>query len=205
MIWYQGEGNVHREQQYRSLFPALIADWRQAWGQDFPFLFVQIAPHRDMTPELREAQLSAWQRTPKTAMVVTMDCGDANDIHPPHKQPVGARLALAARALAYGEPLEYSGPVFDSMKITGGKAALRFTHLGGGLMAKGGPLRGFTIAGADGVFHPARAVIRSNTVVVTGEAVPQPVAVRYGWANVPDGNLFNKTALPASPFRTDPN
>lgn len=205
VIWYQGEGNVHREQQYRSLFPALIADWRQAWGQDLPFLFVQIAPHRDMTPELREAQLLAWQRTRKTAMVVTMDCGDANDIHPPHKQPVGARLALAARALAYGEHLEYSGPVFDAMKIKSGKATLSFTHLGRGLMAKDGPLKGFTIAGADKVFHPARAVIRGKTVVVTGEAVPQPVAVRYGWANVSAGNLFNKAGLPASPFRTDVN
>jgi sialate O-acetylesterase len=205
VIWYQGESNVRREQQYRSLFPAMIADWRQAWGQDLPFLFVQIAPHRDMTPEIRDAQLSAWQRTPKTAMVVTMDCGDANDIHPTHKQPVGARLALAARALAYGERLEYSGPVFDSMKVKGGKAALRFTHLGGGLVAKGGPLRGFTIAGPDKVFHPARGEIRGKTVVVTSDQVPEPVAVRYGWANVPEGNLFNRAGLPASPFRTDGN
>lgn len=205
VIWYQGEANVHRERQYRSLFPALIADWRRLWGRDFPFLFVQIAPHHDMTPELREAQLLAWQHTPRTAMAVTMDCGDANDIHPPHKQPVGARLALAARALAYGERLEYSGPVFDSMKVKSGKAALSFTHLGGGLVAKRGPLKGFTMAGADKVFHPARAQIRGKTVVVTSDAVPQPVAVRYGWANVPDGNLFNKAGLPASPFRTDAN
>jgi sialate O-acetylesterase len=209
VIWYQGEANVHREQQYRTLFPALIADWRQSWGQDFPFLFVQIAPHHDMTPELREAQLLAWQHTPKTAMVVTMDCGDATDIHPPHKQPVGARLSLAARALAYGEHLEYSGPVFDTMKVAGGKGAgkatLSFTHLGRGLVAKGGPLKGFTMAGADKVFHPARAQIRGHTVVVTSEAVPQPVAVRYGWANVPNGNLFNKAGLPAPPFRSDPN
>jgi sialate O-acetylesterase len=206
VIWYQGEANVRREQQYRTLFPATIADWRRAWGQDFPFLFVQIAPNHDMTPELRDAQLAAWQHTPNTAMVVTMDCGDANDIHPTHKQPVGARLALAARALAYGERLEYSGPVFDSMKVAGGTAALHFTHLGGGLVAKGangGALRGFTVAGADKAFHPARAVIRGKTVVVTSDAVAQPVAVRYGWANVPDGNLFNKAGLPASPFRTD--
>jgi sialate O-acetylesterase len=205
VIWYQGEANVNREQQYRSLFPALIADWRRAWAQDFPFLFVQIAPNHDMTPELREAQLLSWQHTPKTAMVVTVDCGDANDIHPPHKQPVGARLSLSARALAYGERLEYSGPVFDAMKVAGAKAVLSFTHLGGGLVAKGAPLKGFTVAGADGVFRPARAVIRGQTVVVTGQEVPKPVAVRYGWANVPDGNLFNKAGLPASPFRTDSN
>jgi sialate O-acetylesterase len=205
VIWYQGEANVNRARQYRTLFPALIADWRRAWGRDFPFLFVQIAPNHDMTPELREAQLLAWQHTAKTAMIVTTDCGDANDIHPPHKQPVGARLSLAARALAYGEKLEYSGPAFDAMKVSGPKSVLSFTHLGAGLVAKGDPLKGFTIAGADGLFHPARAVIRGKTVVVTGEAVPKPVAVRYGWANVPEGNLFNKAGLPASPFRTDGN
>ena len=206
VIWYQGESNVRREQQYRTLFPSLIADWRQAWGQgEFPFLFVQIAPHREMTPEIRDAQLFAWQHTPNTAMAVTMDCGDANDIHPAHKQPVGARLALAARALAYGEAIEYSGPVFDGMTIQGRKASLRFTHLGAGLKAKGGPLKGFTMAGPDKVFHPAKAEIRAQTVVVTSKDVPQPVAVRYGWASVPEGNLFNKAGLPASPFRTDGN
>ena len=205
VIWYQGEANVRREQQYRTLFPATIADWRRAWGTDLPFLFVQIAPFREMTPELREAQLLAWRHTPRTAMVVTTDCGDANDIHPPRKQPVGARLALAARALAYGERIEYSGPLFQALEVRGGKAALRFTHLGGGLVAKGGPLTGFTIAGSDKVFRPARAEIHGKTVVVTSSAVRNPVAVRYGWANVPEGNLFNKAGLPASPFRTDTN
>jgi sialate O-acetylesterase len=203
VVWYQGEANVHREGQYRALFPALIADWRRAWGTDFPFLFVQIAPFSDMTPELRDAQLATWLHTPKTAMAVTIDVGDAKDIHPPHKQAVGARLALAARALAYGEKLEYSGPVFEALKVKGGKATLTFTHLGGGLVAKGGPLKGFTVAGADGAFHPARAELRGKTVVVTSDAVAQPVTVRYGWANVPEGNLFNKAALPASPFSAD--
>jgi sialate O-acetylesterase len=204
VIWYQGEANVGREQQYQTLFPAMIADWRRAWGEgDFPFLFVQIAPYRGNTPELREAQLLSWQSTTNTAMAVTMDCGNANDIHPAHKQPVGARLALAARALAYGEHIEYSGPVFEAMKIDGAKAVLRFTHLDGGLMAKDGPLKGFTIAGADKVFHQAQAEIHDGTVVVSSTAVSQPVAVRYGWANVPEGNLFNRAGLPASPFRTD--
>jgi sialate O-acetylesterase len=203
VIFYQGEANVHRERQYRSLFPALIADWRRAWGTDFPFLFVQIAPFADMTPELRDAQLATFEHTPKTAMAVTIDVGDPKDIHPPHKQAVGARLALAARALAYGERLEYSGPVFDAMKVKGTKATLTFTHVGGGLVAKNGPLKGFTVAGADGVFHAARAELRGKTVVVSSDAVLQPVAVRYGWANVPDGNLFSKAGLPASPFRTD--
>ncbi|HLK90988.1 MAG TPA: sialate O-acetylesterase [Polyangia bacterium] len=205
VVFYQGEANVHREAQYRALFPALIADWRRAWGNDFPFLFVQIAPHQDMTPELRDAQLATSLHTPGTAMAVTIDVGDAKDIHPPHKQAVGARLALAARALAYGEKLEYSGPVFEAMKVKGARATLTFTHLGGGLVAKGGPLAGFTVAGADGAFRPAHAQIRGKTVVVTGDAVGQPVAVRYGWANVPGGNLFNKAGLPASPFRSDGN
>ena len=203
VIWYQGEANVGRERQYQTLFPALIADWRQAWGRgDFPFLFVQIAPYSGMTPEIREAQLLSWQRTTNTAMAVTIDCGDANDIHPPHKQPVGARLALAARALAYDEKIEYSGPVFDSMKIEGTNAVLKFTHLGGGLLAKGGELKGFTLAGADKVYHPAQAKIVGDTIVVNAAEVSQPVAVRYGWANVPEGNLFNRAELPASPFRT---
>jgi sialate O-acetylesterase len=206
VIWYQGEANVGRERQYQTLFPAMIADWRQAWGEgNFPFLFVQIAPYRDLTPEIREAQLLSWQRTKNTAMAVTIDCGDANDIHPPHKQPMGARLALAARALAYGEKIEYSGPVFDSMKIEGANAVLHFTRPGGGLVAKDGELKGFTVAGADKVFHPAQAKIVGGTVMVNSPAVPQPVAVRYGWANVPEGNLFNRAGLPASPFRTDVN
>ena len=204
VIWYQGESNVGRERQYRTLFPTMIADWRHAWGEgDFPFLFVQIAPYHGNSPEIREAQLLSWQNTTNTAMVVTIDCGDANDIHPPRKQPMSARLALAARAIAYGEKLEYSGPVFQSMKIEGSEVVLRFTHPGGGLVAKDGPLKGFTIAGADKIFHPAQAEIRGQTIVVASDAVSRPVAVRYGWANVPEGNLFNRAGLPASPFRTD--
>ena len=204
VIWYQGESNVGRERQYRTLFPALIADWRRAWGHgDFPFLFVQVAPYRGLPPEIREAQLLSWQHTTNTAMAVTTDCGDANDIHPANKRPVGARLALAARALAYGEEVEYSGPVFASMAVKGAKAVLRFTHLGGGLVAKHGALKGFTVAGADQAFRPAQASIRGDTVVVSAKGIAQPVAVRYGWANVPDGNLFNREGLPASPFRTD--
>ncbi len=204
VIWYQGENNVGRERQYRTLFPALIADWRRAWGEgDFPFLFVQIAPFKDMTPEIREAQFLTWQHTHNTAMVVTIDCGDANNIHPAHKQPVGARLALAARALAYKEHIEYSGPAYASMQVAGDRIVLHFRHLGGGLVAKGGPLVGFTIAGADKVFHPAQAKIQGDTVAVSADDVPRPVAVRYAWANVPEGNLFNAAGLPASPFRTD--
>ena len=188
------------------VLPALISDWRQRWGQgDFPFLFVQIAPFKEQPPEIREAQLQAWQETKNTAMAVTIDVGDAKDIHPVQKQPVGARLALAARALAYGEKIEYSGPVYSSLKLTGGHAELHFTHLGGGLVAKDGPLTGFTIAGADGVFHPAKADIAGEAIMVSSPDVPVPAAVRYGWANVASGNLFNVAGLPASPFRTNSN
>ena len=204
VIWYQGEANVGRERQYRTLFPAMIADWRRAWAQgDFPFLFVQIAPWKGMTPEIREAQLLTTRTTKNAAMAVTIDCGDAEDIHPTHKQPVGARLALAARAVAYGEKIEYAGPVFEKMETKGSKAALHFTHLGGGLVAKDGELKGFTIAGADKNFHPAEAKIVGGSVVVSSPHVEQPTAVRYAWANVPEGNLFNRDGLPATPFRTD--
>ncbi len=204
VTFYQGEENANRAHQYRTLLPALIADWRKQWGEgDFPFLFVQIAPFNAMPPEIREAQLLAWQATKNTAMVVTIDCGDADNIHPTHKQPVGARLALAARALAYGQSVEYSGPVFAKLKIKSHRAVLDFTHLGGGLVAKDGPLTGFTVAGSDGVFHPAGAEINKDTIVVSSPEVSQPIAVRYAWANVAAGNLFNQAGLPASPFETE--
>lgn len=204
VTFYQGESNADRPVQYRTLFPSMIADWRHRWGEgDFPFLFVQIAPFSGQPPEIREAQLIAWQNTKNTAMAVTIDIGDAEDIHPANKGPVGARLALAARAIAYTEPIEYSGPVYTAMKVEGSSAVLAFTHLGGGLVAPGGSLEGFTIAGDDGVFHPASAGIVGDTVVVTSPDVAVPTAVRYGWANVASGNLFNRAGLPASPFRTD--
>ena len=204
VIWYQGEANAGNAEAYRSRFPALITDWRAQWGQgDFPFLFVQIAPFKGQPPEIRDAQLHAWRVTPNTAMVVTADIGDANDIHPTRKEPVGARLALAARALAYGESLEYSGPRFTSATVAGAKMIVSFDHLGSGLVAKDGALRGFTVSGDGKTFAPAQAAIVGDTVEVSAESVPTPVAVRYGWANVPDVNLFNAADLPASPFRSD--
>lgn len=204
VIWYQGESNDARAKQYQTLFPTLIACWRNAWGQgEFPFLFAQITPNETMHPEIREAQLVTWQKTPNTAMVVTTDHGAAKDIHPREKEPVGARLARAARAIAYGEKIEYSGPVFKSLTVEGNKAMLSFTHVDGGLVAKDGELKGFTIASADKKFVPATAKIDGDMVVVNSAGVAHPVAVRYGWANVPDVNLFNKADLPATPFRSD--
>jgi sialate O-acetylesterase len=204
VIWYQAEANSGQAQLYRRLFPTLVADWRSAWGQgNFPFLYVQVAPFNGTPPEIREAQRLSLARIPDSAMVVTADIGDANDIHPAEKRPVGERLALAARALAYGENLEYSGPAFEALRIEGSRAVLRFTHVGPGLVAPGGELKGFTIAGADRRFHPAKARIVGDTVEVSADDVPAPIAIRYGWASVPEGNLFNRSGLPASPFASD--
>jgi sialate O-acetylesterase len=212
VIWYQGESNAGRAYEYRILFPTMIASWRANWGQgDFPFLFVQLAPFMKIEPqpsesawaELREAQLLTLKASPNTAMAVVTDLGDENDIHPKQKAPVGERLALAARALAYGEKIVYSGPLYASMKVEDNRIILRFRHTGSGLVARGGRLQGFTICGEDHTFVHAEAEIQGNTVVVHSPQVPFPVAVRYGWANYPVVNLYNKEGLPASPFRTD--
>lgn len=212
-IWYQGESNAGRALQYRQLLPTMIRDWRTRFGVgEFPFLVVQLAnfmavqqqPVEPGWAELREAQLLTALHDPHCGLAVAIDIGEANDIHPKNKQDVGARLALAARGIAYGQPIEYSGPVFKSMEVAGGKARLRFEHLGGGLIAKGGgPLKGFAVAGADKRFVFAEATIDGETVVVSSPEVAQPVAVRYGWANNPVVNLYNQAGLPASPFRTD--
>lgn len=203
VIWYQGESNSGRGEQYRTLFPLMIQDWRRRWGQgDFPFCFVQLATYRDCDPMIREAQLLTLSRVRNTAMAVTTDVGDANDIHPRRKRPVGERLALAARAIAYGEKIEFSGPLFSSAKFQNAKAIVHFTHAKG-LTAKDGALTGFVIAGADKQFVPADAVIAGEAVVVSSPKVSAPVAVRYNWAGVAEGNLYNAADLPASPFRTD--
>ncbi len=211
-LWYQGERNCRAGTTwlYRKLLPALIASWRKAWGQgDFPFLYVQLpnwrGHHADIHDDwavMRES-MSKVLAVPNTGMAVTIDVGDSANIHPKNKQAVGARLALAARAVAYGETLAHSGPLYESMTAAGGKLRLRFTHVGDGLVAKGGKLTGFTIAGADRKFVPAEAVIEGETVVVTTPGATEPVAVRYAWANDPTCNLYNKAGLPASPFRTD--
>lgn len=200
-IWYQGEGNIGSP--YDKLLPAMIADWRKVWGGGMPFLIVQLPPHKTITPQFREAQFRVWQSMPHTAMVVTTDVGDAEEIHPPYKRPIGERLALAARAIAYGEPITYSGPVFESMEIDGSRAVISFTHVGGGLMAKGDALEGFVIAGADGRFFPGRAVIEGSTVVVSSDEVSKPRFVHFGNDKVPKVNLFNSEGLPAVPFCSD--
>ncbi len=212
-IWYQGESNADRAWQYRTLFPAMISSWRETWGQgDFPFLLVQLAPFKKIKAEpgesdwaeLREAQLLSTKVLPNVGMAVITDVGEEEDIHPRKKQPVGARLAIAARKLAYGEELEHSGPELRGAKFDGGQATLTFDHVGGGLEAKGGELAGFTLAGEDRKFHNAKAKITGrDTIVVTSPEVAHPVAVRFGWADFPVVNLWNKDGLPATPFRSD--
>jgi len=211
-IWYQGESNASRAYQYRKLFPAMIQNWRNDWGQDkFPFLFVQLAnfmavkaePADSAWAELREAQLMTLA-LPNTGMAVIIDIGEADDIHPKNKQDVGKRLALWALARSYGKELVYSGPIYKSMEIDVEKIILHFDHIGGGLVAgPDEPLKGFAIAGADRKFVWADAKIDGDSVVVSSSEVSTPVAVRYAWADNPVCNLYNKEGLPASPFRTD--
>ncbi len=211
-IWYQGESNAGRAYQYRKLFPAMIRDWRSYWKQgDFYFLFVQLAnfmehknkPVDDAWAELREAQLMALKE-PNTGMAVTIDIGNAKDIHPKNKQEVGRRLALNALKLAYGKDIENSGPIYKSMKVEGNKIRISFDHVDGGLLIKGGKtLKGFAIAGKNKKFKWAKAKIVGNDVLVWNSSISKPVAVRYAWQANPVCNLYNKAGLPASPFRTD--
>ncbi len=212
VIWYQGEGNVKRAYAYRSLFQALIQDWRSHWHEeDLPFIFVQLAnylpvkdqPGDDAWAELREAQAMALSLN-DTGMAVAIDLGVANDVHPRNKQDVGKRLALAARHVAYGEDIIYSGPKVTGHTIQGHAIRLQFTNVGGGLMVKDGPeLRGFAVAGKDRKFVWANAKIEGDSVLVWNDKVLDPVAVRYAWASNPVCNLYNSEELPAIPFRTD--
>jgi sialate O-acetylesterase len=212
--WYQGESNAGRAYQYRKLLPAMIQSWREAWGEpDLAFLIVQLAnfqapptepPANDDWAELREAQWLTAQQ-PHNGIALAIDLADADkpeDIHPKDKQDVGGRLALVAEAKVYGKDVAYSGPVYDSMKVEGGKVRLHFKSADG-MEAKGGELKGFQIAGGDRQWHWADARIDGDSVVVSSDKVPLPVAVRYDWAHNPQGNLYNKAGLPAVPFRTD--
>ncbi len=230
-IWYQGESNAGNAYAYRKLHPGMIESWRKEWSNpNLAFYFVQLAPYTKIATvpgnsdwaELREAQTMTL-KLKNTGMAVITDFGNENDIHPTPKRPVGERLALAALAKTYGQKIVYSGPMYKAVKFDGDKAILSFDHLGGGLISQelaldknskgnawrvkegsnGAPLTGFTLCGKDQKFQPAKAEIVGDTVVVTSELVPEPVAVRYGWANHPLCNLFNREGLPASPFRTD--
>ncbi|PIZ17628.1 sialate O-acetylesterase, partial [Candidatus Desantisbacteria bacterium CG_4_10_14_0_8_um_filter_48_22] len=210
--WYQGESNAGEARKYQKLFPAMIRDWRSRWNQgDFGFMFVQLAnfmavqkrPSEGGWAELREAQLMTLS-VPKTGMAVITDIGDEKDIHPKNKQDVGKRLALAALGTVYDKKIVYYGPIYDSMKVEGSKIRLSFKHAGTGLAVKEGEeLKGFAICGENKSFKWANVQIDGNTVLAWNDEIEIPVAIRYGWANNPIGNLYNKEGLPATPFRTD--
>lgn len=211
-IWYQGESNADRAHQYRTLFPAMINDWRKSWNiGDFPFYFVQLADFMKAEPnpaaspwaELRDAQKGALKLN-NTGMAVAIDIGNPADIHPKNKQEVGRRLALIALAKTYGKQIPYSGPELKNYTIEKDAVKLDFNPGDGALKTKdGAAVKGFSIAGADQVFHWADARIVGNQIIVSSSSVSDPKAVRYAWANNPESNLTNQAGLPASPFKTD--
>jgi sialate O-acetylesterase len=215
VLWYQGEANVWRANQYKKAFPLMINDWRTKWDQgDFPFYFVQLSTFNEFNgnskngsrwAELREAQSQTLQ-LPNTGMAVTTDIGNAKDIHPTNKQDVGLRLAAVALNNNYGKKRVHSGPTYKSQEIKGNQIILTFDNIGSGLTTSdnGGNAKGFEIAGTDKVFYSAKAIIKNNKVIVSSENVQNPIAVHYGWADDDtEINLFSKEKFPASPFRTD--
>jgi sialate O-acetylesterase len=211
---YQGEANTLRPNEYEQLLPALIADWRDKWHEhNLPFIYAQLpgfmevdySPADSKWAQLREAQLKTLSE-PNTAMAVTIDAGEWNDIHPLDKKDVGERMALGAEKIAYGDSnLVASGPIYQSSKIEDNKIVISFNNVGSGLIAKGGTeLSQFAIAGEDGKYVWANAIIKDNKVIVWSDEIAHPLYVRYAWADNPEGaNLYNKEGLPASPFTTD--
>ncbi|WPJ96475.1 sialate O-acetylesterase [Coraliomargarita algicola] len=211
-IWYQGESNSGRPEQYRTLLPTMIADWRQRWGRgDFPFLVVQLANYRarDAQPveskwaELREAQAITAAQDPNTGLAVTIDIGEANDIHPRNKQDVGHRLGLVAERIAYQRNVIANGPTFQQMKVEDDTAILSFDHATGGLVSKNSKIGGFALKADDGDFVWAQAEIHGSHIHLRAPGVNKPVAARYAWANNPEAPLYNQAGLPMVPFRTD--
>jgi sialate O-acetylesterase len=209
VVWYQGEsviGGTAGDKLYPAVMETLVKSWRKDWNEgDFPFYVVQLAGQdaASNNPVIRESQ-AAVLSLPNTGMAVTIDIGEKKNVHPKDKQDVGDRLSRIALANVYGKAIEYSGPVYQSMSVEGGSIRIKFSHLGGGLVAKGGELKTFAIAGADGKFVPAVAKIDGETVMVSSPDVPQPANVRYAWMNWAEGcNLYNAAGLPAGTFRTD--
>ncbi|MCV9387005.1 sialate O-acetylesterase [Reichenbachiella ulvae] len=210
-IWYQGESNADKPQYYHELFSNVIKDWRELWGEDFAFLYVQLANFMERKDQptdsdwarLREAQTATLDQ-PKTGMAITIDIGDANDIHPRNKQDVGKRLWLVAEKVSYGKDIVYSGPTLAGHQFANGRAYLTFENVGGGLKSSTDKIKGFAIAGEDKKFYWAKEVwIDGTGVVLESPEVPNPVAVRYAWGDNPEATLYNEEGLPAVPFRTD--
>ncbi|GAA3584544.1 sialate O-acetylesterase [Snuella lapsa] len=208
-LWYQGESNRQNALSYYKSLPLLITSWRAAWHKEFPFYFVQIAPHtyndfKEGVALVRDAQLLTMKTVNNTGMVVTNDIGNLKNIHPTNKQEVGRRLALWALAKTYGvSNMVYSGPVYKRMEVKRNKAIIHFDYVEGGLVSKEGELKTFYIAGADKKFYPAKAKIKGNVVEVSAKAVKDPVAVRFAFSDDALPNLFNTSGLPASAFKTD--
>ncbi|GHT80163.1 9-O-acetylesterase [Bacteroidia bacterium] len=209
-LWYQGESNTGRADEYYNLMATLISDWRGLWHAESPFLIVQLANFMEPAllqqnsgwAELRDVQLQLSQTVANTGLAVAIDVGEWNDIHPLNKKDVGKRLALQARKLAYNEKIVSDGPVYQSHKIEGNKIVVSFKE-GTNNLKPVDELKGFAVAGADGIFKLAKATIKGNQVIVSNDEIAAPTAVRYAWANNPDGaNLYNKEGLPASPFQT---
>lgn len=205
VIWYQGESNSVRYDDYQHVFTNMIESWRNEWHQNLPFYFVQIAPHYKQPPQIREAQLNTWLSVENTGMVVITDAGDSTNIHPRNKLIPGERLADWALAKQYGKKIAYSGPVYKSMESKDGKAMLSFDYVTKGLSCPDDHVVGFTVAGNDGVFYPATAAIKGKKIELTSKDVDQIKYVRYGWEKYGKTNLYNGAGLPASPFRTDAN
>ena len=208
VLWYQGEANRMNTTYYKTL-PLLIDSWRKDWKKQFPFYLVQLAPFKYedneiYAPLVRDAQFQTMLTVPNTGMVVTNDIGNVENVHPTNKKEVGRRLSLWALAKTYGvKNLTYSGPVYESIKVSKDKAIVKFTQTGTGLAKKGEELKEFYIAGEDKVFYPAKAEIKGNTVMVYSSKVKKPVAVRFAFSDTALPNLYNNEGLPASAFRTD--
>lgn len=210
ILWYQGESNTHTAENYQGLFRALIKNWRETFASpDLPFFYVQLpnfdASRETAVPykwaELRDAQLKALD-VPGTAMVVAIDLGEENDLHPQNKKDIALRLSLNVQKLIFGEPIIAQGPRVQRLEQRGSELVIYFTELGGGLVAKGGLLAGFDVCGAEGRYYPAQALIEGDTIIVRSSAVNDPKGVRYAWEDNPvKANLYNKANLPASPFR----
>lgn len=216
-IWYQGESNQSRPDRYEDLFPALVNDWRKVWGMgEFPFYYAQIAPYRYVKPAdeatagklnsafIREAQRKSLKKITNSGMAVLMDIGEERCIHPANKEKGGSRLAYLALGNTYGiKGIGYASPDYESMTVKDGVAVIRFTNVPNGLTSFGKPLALFEVAGADKVFHPAKASVSGSSIHVSAEAVPVPVAVRYAFKDFVIGDLYSNEGLPVSSFRTD--
>jgi sialate O-acetylesterase len=216
VIWYQGESNAYRADVYEKLLTGMIGSWRKAWGLgDFSFLIVQLADFNYNEEgagaagikwaQLRDAQSAVADHVPQTGLAVTLGLGDPENIHPIRKMEVGERLALWAKKIAYGKDVVCQGPVFDSVKYSGGEITVLFRPLTGGLKTSDAKeVGGFAVAGSDKQFKPAHGKLEKNQVILKSAEVANPTFVRYAWCNRPaDANLTDESNLPARPFRTD--